>query len=544
MALFEKTSSSKAQIDDTEVLSAYIETAQKTGDHIEYILKVQRGAGKENTWQLTKRYSDFDNLESQLRISNIEFKLPPKKVFGNFEREFIAVRQKGLQDFLDSVLSNHFLSQSLCVKRFLDPKTYSTNFPEVALQHVSMIFRSEPKWDVIEPLVDIGTRIRKHYIMVKPIGQPKIKQILSWSDFGLYQYIGERELTAIMTLLSSIQHPHILTPVFSTSNENGGLVISSYCEKGTLRDYLCKCKPKGHYIKKYSNPKLCSPLDMRAIKLYGKQILETLKFLQEKHIPHGHLHTGNIILDNDVCYLTDIHNSLLGLPSYYRPFYTQYKKIQTVELIDVYCFGHVLYEMTFGTQLNTPSCDNFPPECPAQIRSVLESILTTEACKNGIPALADLFMHPLFSDVGQQVKDKPQLKIPHKLKDVLKTAKSQFEDRLHEEQKKISKIKRLSKAKEFHMSEEEKKKRRKSRKRSSPVPPPPPPPVAAPVPPSPPAVAAAPPPPPPPGPPMRSVSAPAGGNTEGRGALLSSISSFSKGGLKKTKTVDKSGPRI
>lgn len=42
--------------------------------------------------------------------------------------------------------------------------------------------------------------------------------------------------------------------------------------------------------------------------------------------------------------------------------------LQTTELIDVYCFGHLLYEMTFGKELEEDSCDNFPPECPAQLR--------------------------------------------------------------------------------------------------------------------------------------------------------------------------------
>ena len=61
----------------------------------------------------------------------------------------------------------------------------------------------------------------------------------------------------------------------------------------------------------------------------------------------------------------------------------------------------------------------------------------------------------------------------------------------------------------------------------SPPPPPPPPPPAA----------AAPPPPPP------SVSAPSTGGVD-RSQLLSSISGFSKGALKKTVTVDKSKPKF
>ena len=74
---------------------------------------------------------------------------------------------------------------------------------------------------------------------------------------------------------------------FATANESGGLLIQNFCEKGTLRDLICKCKPKAHYLKKYGNPKSYSSLETMAIKTFGKQILLTLKFLQEKCIPYG-----------------------------------------------------------------------------------------------------------------------------------------------------------------------------------------------------------------------------------------------------------------
>ena len=40
---------------------------------------------------------------------------------------------------------------------------------------------------------------------------------------------------------------------------------------------------------------------------------------------------------------------------------------QTVEAIDVYCFGHILYEMAFGKQLNSATCEYFSSECPAEV---------------------------------------------------------------------------------------------------------------------------------------------------------------------------------
>ena len=65
----------------------------------EYHIKVQRGPVKdsENTWQIVKRYTDFANLNAQLTQTQIDLPLPPKKVFGNFDRDFILARQNGLQ---------------------------------------------------------------------------------------------------------------------------------------------------------------------------------------------------------------------------------------------------------------------------------------------------------------------------------------------------------------------------------------------------------------------------------------------------------------
>lgn len=570
MNVFEKTHVCKVMLDDTIPLSAYIENAQKRDDHMEYLIRVQRGPvnNSESTHQIVRRYSDFAALDSQLKLAQIDLPLPPKKVFGNFERDFIAARQNGLQDFLTAVTANPILANSIFTKQFLDPSNYSSNFLENALQHVSMIFRSEQqRWEVVEPLRDIGWRIRKQYIQIQTTAKPKTTLLLSWQDFGPDKFIAEKELGGLMKVLPTIKHPNIFPIEFATSNETGGLVIRPLHESGSLRDMICRCKFKGHYLRKYANPKQVTTLDMERIQSFGRQILETLKYLQDKGFPYGHLHAGNIaVVGGKTCCLLDLENWMLGVPSYYRQFFTQFKKIQTAELIDVYSFGHLLYEMTFGHQLNRPTCDDFPQTCPPQIRSVLESILTSEACKNGLPQVSALLSHPLFSGVMLPVTDKPVLKVPSKLKECIRTAQTEVDKRLTEEQKIIHQMRRISKVRDFHMSEEEKKKRRRSRKKaletgggeplspttsttpSFPAPsvsagsqaPPatlPQAPLAAPPPPPPPPAAAAPPAPPPAGPPPASE----GG---GRGVLLSSITGFSKGGLKKAKTNDRSGPKV
>ncbi len=54
---------------------------------------------------------------------------------------------------------------------------------------------------------------------------------------------------------------------------------------------------------------------------------QALKFLHDKGFPYGHLHASNVLIEENTCKLLDIENSLLGLPSYYRPYVTQFRKI-------------------------------------------------------------------------------------------------------------------------------------------------------------------------------------------------------------------------
>uniref|UniRef100_A0A5F8H2J4 PX domain containing serine/threonine kinase like n=1 Tax=Monodelphis domestica TaxID=13616 RepID=A0A5F8H2J4_MONDO len=128
MAFMEKPPAGKVLLDDTAPLSAGIEASQSLHSHTEYIIRVQRGIAIENSWQIVRRYSDFDLLNSSLQISGLSLPLPPKKLIGNMEREFIAERQKGLQRYLDVITTNHLLANCELVKKFLDPNNYSANY--------------------------------------------------------------------------------------------------------------------------------------------------------------------------------------------------------------------------------------------------------------------------------------------------------------------------------------------------------------------------------------------------------------------------------
>ncbi|TRZ01606.1 hypothetical protein DNTS_022963, partial [Danionella cerebrum] len=410
-------------------------------------------------------------------------------------------------------------------------------------------------------------------------------------------------------------HSYIAPVSFATTSESSALIIRGFSEKGTLRDHIYKVKPKEPFLKKYCNPKKIQGLEPEQIRNYGRQILEALKFLHDKGFPYGHLHASNVLLEEDTCKLLEIENSVLGLPSYYRPYVTQFRKINTTESIDVYAFGHLLYEMTYGRPPDSVPVDQWPPAPfssvgqfhselkdlfsngspfqsggagTANTVSVLQSILSTDACKTGMPSVSQLLQTHLFNDVLLFNSEKPQFKISSRLKEALKLSRESLEKRLVEEQRTIHQHKRLTRAQSHHGSEEEKRKRKmlarkKSRQStyeieedlsvkcnnnsgsgasSPPTCPSSPTPLpgsgtqnlsfhlyiqgiqitGAPLP------IAPPPPPPSPPPPSSNPTPPSlsppGASSTGRGALLSSINSFNKGKLKRANTVDRSGPRL
>uniref|UniRef100_H3AWR9 PX domain containing serine/threonine kinase like n=1 Tax=Latimeria chalumnae TaxID=7897 RepID=H3AWR9_LATCH len=576
MAFMEKPPVGKVLLDDTVALTAVIEASQSLQSHTEYIIRVQRGVSSESSWQVIRRYSDFDMLNNSLQVSQRKLQFSPKKLIGNMDREFIAERQKGLQNYLNIITSHHMLSTCEQVKKFLDPNNYSVNYTEIALQQVSMFFRSEPNWEVVEPLKDIGWRIRKRYFLIKNKDQPKERQVLSWADLGPDKYLSDKDLQSLIKLLPSWSHPYIYPVTFATTSESSALVIRMYNEKGTLKDYIAKAKPKDPFLKKYCNPKKIQGLELQQIRTFGKQILEVLKFCHEKGFPYGHLHSSNVMLDGDTCRLLDLENSLLGLPSYYRPYFTQFRKINTVESIDVYCFGHLLYEMTYGRPPDSVPVDSFLPTPSVSIVLISEYIACSAFCAGVHTISVTLQLPPSLSFMMPKLQHLQFKKIPTKLKEVLKTAKECMEKRLNEEQKMIHQHRRLTRAQSHHGSEEEKKKRKilarkKSRQiasengedysskcsnsnnnsgsgASSPL--------TSPSSPTPPHTAgnsagtlpvSTPPPAAPPPPPLLDVPIkpiPLSANGAGRGALLSSIQNFKKGSLKKSEIDDRSTPVV
>ncbi|KAG4076373.1 hypothetical protein HA402_005816 [Bradysia odoriphaga] len=512
MAIFQPTFQTKTPIDEFfQFISITIETSQKIDDHTEYILKVQRGPNKENYWKLSRRYNDFVELHKCLHVSGIELPFPEKKYFGNMQPEFIAKRRFQLQEYINAILMNPILASSLPAKKFVDPESYNQSFHDVSVQNAVLCLKAENHYVLGPSLGLIGWRLRKHYFrtslrlpvsktsghtakLVKSGSQPQAKQhqlqsssltfngsleipnnslaasnselVLSWTEFGPDRHICDKEIPNIFKYMSELHHPFIEPCVYATSNDSGALIIRKFYAQGSLKDSLCGSSPKNPFLGKYGNPKGRSPLPLKEVAMYGRQILEALRFLHSKGYPFGHIHAGNVVISDGVARLLDIENFVLGVPSFYRPFFVQHSKIATAENVDVYSFGHLMYEMSMGYPLQE-SVTRQPIECSESLKSLLESILSKEACQKQLPTLDSLVEHRFFAEYAPRFNEqysaliasnRPHLKLSAAAKEQMKIATQKIEQRLQNEQKSVKHQKRLVRVQEMMTSEEEKKK--------------------------------------------------------------------------------------
>jgi PX domain-containing protein kinase-like protein len=523
-------------------------------------------------------------------LSGVNLPIPPKKLFGSTDKGTVSLRQQGLQEFLDAVVAHPLLQYELFFQQFINPKEFMEDLPKQAMRNVSMFFRSQPDQVMEQQIFGFGWRIKKHFFLMSAKGKSKSKKVLSWMEPGPDMCLSEKEVEASIRVLSSLQHPNIVTAESVWYSSNGLLVIRPFEPRGSLRDLLYGSSPLGNWVKKYCLPST-RPVPPRDIASYGRQILEGLKYLNDKGFFLGHVHLGNVLVDaNNNCQLTELENSLMGQPSIYRPYMVKTKKVRSTELQAVYSFGHLLYELCVGRPLGAAYMETDPSAASPALLEILCQLLTQEKVKEGLPSLSTLIEADFFKKAWYSPgTEKPVLKVGSKLREVLKNARELNEQRLYQDQKKMAQQRRMEKTTTTKtsdsslMSEEEKKKKYKHKKKHASAPteeeeesypttmlqqptktssttsssssttthktssssgsksssskkssskssskstqPPPAP--------------GAPPPPAPPPPPPPTTS----GSSE-RGALLSSIHTFSKKGLKKAVTNDRSAPKV
>jgi hypothetical protein len=90
-----------------------------TEGNIHYFIKVVYN-GRE--WAVRKRYSDFSRLDEFLQKDGfkLSYALPSKQFWNKYDKKALAARQKGLQSYLNTLLTNTVSSDNSLVKEFLE----------------------------------------------------------------------------------------------------------------------------------------------------------------------------------------------------------------------------------------------------------------------------------------------------------------------------------------------------------------------------------------------------------------------------------------
>ncbi|XP_018025196.1 PX domain-containing protein kinase-like protein [Hyalella azteca] len=483
MAMFDRRRENKQTFDESRNLNVTIRDCNNVDGHIEYKIEIWRSPEPEVRYGLTYRYSQFAQLNASLRAPNVTLPvLPPKKFFGNTDKSFVNDRKVALQNYMDELTKHPILRHHQALKNFLDPSNFCNAHHENGTMSVAAVLRSGGRLELGSPLTGIGWRYHKQYFHVSQVNSgsaggaeassavsssssspeltsaalahtlhvapPKASLMLWWCPYGIDSSMHLRDVHGTLTALVQCQHPYLATTLSSVATETGVCVTMPYYPQGSLRDLLYGSRPDNSFVVKYASNRSTSAavtgVSIRSAAVYGRQILTALNFLH--HFISCNVHLGNVVVVEGVCRLMGTENLVLGLPHPLRNLFTHVKSLNSIQAIDVYCFGHLLYEVVMRRSLTTPTCELLPAECPALCRSVLESIFSPEAAKNGMPTIEGLLTHPFFNEIPLHSHGRASLHLPANVKQALLATHQTMLSRLLADQKKVRLQKRIQKA--------------------------------------------------------------------------------------------------
>eukprot|EP00026_Physarum_polycephalum_P002131 Phypoly_transcript_02135.p1 GENE.Phypoly_transcript_02135~~Phypoly_transcript_02135.p1 ORF type:complete len:521 (-),score=100.45 Phypoly_transcript_02135:508-2070(-) len=265
-------------------------------------------------------------------------------------------------------------------------------------------------------LPDIGQRAHKQYFLVTKQREEYLMQMTRKQDKWPIPLATETNRSTFNKLIRSLEgHPNVSVPVNSDYmiEKDIAVAIRPYYTKGSLKDFIHKARPQQKYTEKYKSNYALNP---KLIGKYGRQILEGLTFLKFQGFPYYHLHSGNVLVDDNSCCLSEVENVLVGCVPYLASFM---KPLMDKVDPDVVCFGCVLYEMAVGYELETVESYQLglPTTCPEDIKKVLDAIFNPWF--GTPPTIEELLKMSLFADVKLKKVDYQRTQYTTKEKDML-----------------------------------------------------------------------------------------------------------------------------
>ncbi|XP_033159279.1 serine-rich adhesin for platelets isoform X5 [Drosophila mauritiana] len=271
------------------------------------------------------------------------------------------------------------------------------------------------RYEVIAHLDEIGSRHGKNWFLVTDasVRTDRLQTLLPLPpDCVAFEDLPPNECAReiLMELLGSLHHPYIY-PVLDlgflrNNSYNYACLVTPFNSRGSLKDLIYKAQWNEPWARKYTRKP--NGLPVSQVQRLGRQILEALLFLRERGFPlHGHLHSGNVILQNGAARLSGLENGLLGLSSRINAVMWS-RSVTEIENVDIVCFGHLLYEMCTGQELTTPKPSmrvlemelQHYPQIGQTRKQILEILgLIFEPPSGVCPSVEDLVLCDLFRSI-------------------------------------------------------------------------------------------------------------------------------------------------
>lgn len=258
---------------------------------------------------------------------------------------------------------------------------------------------------LVQAVPEIGQR-RPPFKHVTLIRHEKTKQqalvsLLVLPEATSAMYNSDSKRRHVSVVMGELKHPNLapFDRVEFLSNKEA-IVVRPFYGKGSLKDRIAlRANPLKPYLTKYQNPKTLEPIKgmtvgPKLIAKFGRELLEVIYYLQQRNMPCLHVHSGNVLLDNDTVLLSEIENNLLGL----EPYHIAQIRANTHLTPEVVCFGHVLFEMTVGQPFSGTETDltGVKGVCPPEVYEILHSIFVRREGAE-VPSIKSLMAHSYFA---------------------------------------------------------------------------------------------------------------------------------------------------
>uniref|UniRef100_A0AAV1VBX3 AGC protein kinase n=1 Tax=Peronospora matthiolae TaxID=2874970 RepID=A0AAV1VBX3_9STRA len=329
---------------------------------------VQSGA----TWMIYRRYQQFKELNDRLRPMGVRVPLlPPKKLLGSFEPDFIAKRQSELSNWLHCLLNYDRVDQSAKnphlvdeVRKFLTSKA---DQPPLLLDRLplkrSRFFGASLADEEGDEIGELSANHRQNvtlqdFNMIQVIGRGSFgkvvlvrhkatKTLYAMKILSKENIVQRKQVEHTRTerrVLGCTRHPFIVGLHYAFQTARRLYFVLDYCPGGELFYHLSRMKKLPEHMARF----------------YAAEITLALEHLHGLGVVYRDLKPENILLTKDGhIKLADfglakenIHggangtNSLCGTPEYLPPEILD--RLGHGTAVDWWNLGMVLYEMLTG----------------------------------------------------------------------------------------------------------------------------------------------------------------------------------------------------